>query len=275
MAPDGEHLKVNESSEHWSLEKGYSDDELNRYPIKAIGTGYCSGLSLTLSVPKSKLEYICAGASQGFKVAIHNPGEDPRVFDDNFVLPLGQDLTVKISPKMMKTSDSLVSYPSETRQCFFNHERHLKYFKIYTQKNCDYEGLANFTFSQCDHVKFSMPRQADTKVCTIDDLDCYNLAENLFMTVDLVRSTSNETQHKDNACNCLPACTSIGYDIETTQNNIKYDEYEFATSGETSEFFVSQINIYFKEAQFSTSQRSELYGLVDFLANIGGLYGKF
>lgn len=33
--------------------------------------------------------------------------------------------------------------------------------------------------------------------------------------------------------------------------------------------------VFFKEAQFITSRRSELYGQTDFLANCGGLLGLF
>lgn len=37
----------------------------------------------------------------------------------------------------------------------------------------------------------------------------------------------------------------------------------------------ARFSIYFKEAQFITSKRSELYGPTDFLANCGGLLGLF
>lgn len=37
----------------------------------------------------------------------------------------------------------------------------------------------------------------------------------------------------------------------------------------------SRLTIFFKETQFITSKRSELYGLTDFLANCGGLLGLF
>lgn len=37
----------------------------------------------------------------------------------------------------------------------------------------------------------------------------------------------------------------------------------------------ARLYIYFKEAQFITSKRSELYGTTDFLANCGGLLGLF
>lgn len=38
---------------------------------------------------------------------------------------------------------------------------------------------------------------------------------------------------------------------------------------------IARLSIYFKETQFITSKRSELYGPTDFLANCGGLLGLF
>uniref|UniRef100_A0A1B0DLX4 Uncharacterized protein n=2 Tax=Phlebotomus papatasi TaxID=29031 RepID=A0A1B0DLX4_PHLPP len=35
------------------------------------------------------------------------------------------------------------------------------------------------------------------------------------------------------------------------------------------------LSIYFKDSQFITSRRSELYGLTNFVANCGGLLGLF
>lgn len=43
------------------------------------------------------------------------------------------------------------------RQCFFDTERQLRFFKIYTQRNCELECLANFTVKTCGCAKFSMP----------------------------------------------------------------------------------------------------------------------
>lgn len=37
----------------------------------------------------------------------------------------------------------------------------------------------------------------------------------------------------------------------------------------------ARLAIFFKESQFITSKRSELYGQTDFLANCGGLLGLF
>jgi amiloride-sensitive sodium channel len=38
---------------------------------------------------------------------------------------------------------------------------------------------------------------------------------------------------------------------------------------------MARLSIFFKENQFITSRRSELYGSTDFIANVGGLLGLF
>jgi hypothetical protein len=40
-------------------------------------------------------------------------------------------------------------------------------------------------------------------------------------------------------------------------------------------FQLARLSLFFKEDQFITSRRSELYGRTDFLANCGGLLGLF
>lgn len=45
------------------------------------------------------------------------------------------------------------------RQCYFDEERHLKFFKVYSETNCELECIANYTLSICGCVKFSMPRK--------------------------------------------------------------------------------------------------------------------
>lgn len=57
----------------------------------------------------------------------------------------------------MSTSESLKNYPPDRRKCFFPGEKHLYYFKIYTQQNCEVECLANFTYQKCGCVDFHMP----------------------------------------------------------------------------------------------------------------------
>lgn len=125
-----------------------------------------------------------------------------------------------------------------------------------------------------------MPRNKTTKICSQAEVDCYDLAEDNLMLSDLKQSLStgsgfNKFGRTD--CNCLPSCTSINYDAEISQADFEFIKLFGAYGADTNEFpgmALARLTIFFKEAQFITSKRSELYGLTDFMANCGGLLGK-
>lgn len=79
-------------------------------------------------------------------------------------------------------------------------------------------------------------------------------------------------------CDCLPGCTSLVYNAETSQADFMWEHLFRAYKANMSEFpgvQITRINIFFKEQQFITSERNELYGQTDFLANCGGILGLF
>lgn len=67
---------------------------------------------------------------------------------------------------------------------------------------------------RCNCVKFSMPREPDTKICGQKDISCYDSAEDLLMMAELTQSLetrTGENKRGKTLCNCLPSCTSIKY----------------------------------------------------------------
>lgn len=106
------------------------------------------------------LDYICKGPVQGFKILLHHPGEVPRVSMQYFRAPLDQEIIVAVKPDMMTTSEALKDYDPHRRQCYFSSERQLKFYKNYTQQNCEVECLANFTLTHCGCVGYHMPRKS-------------------------------------------------------------------------------------------------------------------
>lgn len=93
------------------------------------------------------------------QILLHTPGEVAQVARQFFRIPFDQEVLISIRPKIITTSDGLKHYEPHRRQCYFQKERHLRYFNIYSQTNCELECLANFTLSKCGCVKFSMPRE--------------------------------------------------------------------------------------------------------------------
>uniref|UniRef100_A0A336L784 CSON004091 protein n=1 Tax=Culicoides sonorensis TaxID=179676 RepID=A0A336L784_CULSO len=264
----------------WTLENGYTSSNLDVYPNRVLAAGARAGMFILLSLYDHELDYLCRGPVQGFKVLLHTPGEQPRVSKHYFRVPRLQEVIVSVRPQMIQTSDRLKDYSPERRQCYFNHERQLKFFQIYTQSNCELECLTNYTMQECGCVKFNMPRDNNMPICGAAQIKCYNTAEDSILQKEINEGLSGSTDaiRGETTCNCLPACTSMQYDAEMSQAEFNWERLFDAYKNPLDEFpgiQFARLSIFFKEAQFITSRRSELYGPVDFLANCGGLMGLF
>lgn len=148
--------------------------------------------------------------------------EYPQLLNQHFRVPLDQEVAVSVTPRMIETAESIRSYKPHRRQCYFNHERYLKYFRVYTQTNCELECLTNFTLKRCGCVKFSMPRGPNVRICGVSLQSCYEEA-----TVELLEmEVRNREQPRRlgfvDDCNCLPACTSILYNTEISQASFEW-----------------------------------------------------
>lgn len=104
------------------------------------------------------------------------------------------------------------------RRCYFESERKLRFLKVYTQRNCELECLSNATLQSCGCVKFFLPRDANTPICGSESIFCYHSVRD-----NLIKSSIGATVMRP--CNCLPACNSIIYDAEISQNPFDWNRY--------------------------------------------------
>ncbi|KRG07930.1 uncharacterized protein Dmoj_GI25715, partial [Drosophila mojavensis] len=125
---------------------------------------------------------------------------------------------VSVLPSYVVSTNNLHEITAEKRQCFFDDERHLRFFRSYSQSNCQTECLANFTMTKCGCVKFWMPKPLDVPVCGLEKIDCYTKAQD-----ELYALLQNQTVHQSVdpntkvMCNCMPACTSLEYNFEISR----------------------------------------------------------
>lgn len=195
----------------WTSKLLGKNQTLDKYPFHVLGAGADNSLRINPRFRTQTLEESCRTKENGFRVALHHPGEIPNISKDYIRAPLNQEVLVGIIPQVFNTSESLFDYPPERRMCYLNDERYLRFFKVYTQRNCELECLSNYTKKMCGCVKFSMPRDKNTGECKEDNISCYLTAEN-----ELARENYMESsQGKDmNICNCLPLCESITYNSD-------------------------------------------------------------
>ncbi|XP_055838659.1 pickpocket protein 28 [Episyrphus balteatus] len=268
----------------WSLQEGYdSDAGIETFPARVLGAGSRASLVVSLQSYENDFDYICRGALEGFKVTLHSPDDVPQVSRNFIRVPYDKEVVVLVKPNMIETMNAISDYEPSRRQCFFNNERYLKFFKIYTQSNCELECLSNYTLSKCGCVKFSMPRSPHTPVCDEKKIHCYDLAEDDLLIHEFGEGLNDPNlidSEKKSKCNCLPSCTSLVYNTELSQGNYNMQKM-LASHGDTQYMAenvgvrMSRLSMHFKENQFITSKRSELYGITDFVANCGGLLGLF
>ncbi|CAH1995080.1 unnamed protein product [Acanthoscelides obtectus] len=268
---------VTAKSPHWDIDKGYTNvtDAFKTYPYNAYLAGYGNGLQITFKQPASELDYMCLQSLQGFSVALHAPHVLPQLNKQFFQVSFGDAVMAAVQPKMMKTSQKVRKYHPDTRECYFTNEKYLTYFKQYTPSNCRLECYTNYTLEMCKCVQFFMPRNKTTPICGNGRRKCIKKVEFLLKVWQL-KYTANQ-KSDTYFCDCKPSCVDITYMVEHSQSIWNYKELHLARRRKpvNESYLYARLTIFFKQESFLTSERNELYGPTDFLANFGGLLGLF
>ena len=104
----------NDKDVNWDLENGYHQKaEEDAFPYRVLGSGDMESLVVTLADRKEDKEQICRNYVQGFKIAVHTPGDDIQILTKNYInVPLDQSVSISIKPKII-ASDDLHNYSPE------------------------------------------------------------------------------------------------------------------------------------------------------------------
>lgn len=211
-------------STNWELENGYASNAPNTYPYRISGSGENGGIKFEIWRNISEVK-VSQSYNKGFKLVVHLPCEIPQFDKQYFRFPLEKSATLVVRPSLIDTDD-LKSYDENTRQCVYEGERKLQFFKKYTRSNCQLECLALYTLKKCGCIHYSMPRFAYDKVCDSEtSLGCFKKAKRLLMEKNMEISLRTSENYEDRgklACDCLPSCTSLSYEGEISHDDIRY-----------------------------------------------------
>ncbi|XP_049817271.1 pickpocket protein 28 isoform X2 [Aethina tumida] len=280
----------------WHIEKGYKDAIGNDYPIRAFLTGPSKSLSIIMYAKKSSKDQLCSSDdSGGYLVSIDIPGKFPRMAET--VMTIGSNINVlgAIQPEVFTTSEAIKGYSPEQRDCYFQDEKYLRFFKIYTQSNCQLECFTNYTLQFCNCSAFYMPMLNGTPVCGISMYECMEDAEFDSLFVEIFSKKSSVPERFQHSCDCMPLCYDINYNLEISQNHwkdnkisrIKGKDYNKSLTfserffippfylEEDEEVEFASLTLFMKRNHLETKQRNEVYGFIDFLSGFGGLLGLF
>lgn len=151
--------------------------------------------------------------TSSFKVYLHRPDEVKEAFLQPIEVEVGKKVALYIKPRLTIASEQSRKYGPSARNCYFNSEYQLKYFKIYTSNNCHEECLSKTIERECGCVKFSMPRESKTNVCDAEDLLCYSAAVKKHRLRHIIGAPEGEQEE----CVCSRSCMSVTYEAEVVE----------------------------------------------------------
>lgn len=258
------------ASKYWNGKIDRNMKESDIYPYRVLSGS--EGLRVSMRLFEFDMDYVCSGPVQSFKILLHSAGEIPQMKKYYYRIPLDYDTVMAVRPNIMNTTESLINnYSKEQRKCVVEGERKLIFFKKYTQRNCQLDNLALRTSIRCKCVTFSMPRLPNVPICRKQSqLQCVKNVEN-----SLMQQVLNKTAI---SYNCFPACRSISYDAEMSMAKLDRYNHQKAIGQPVKtqrKRRYLRVFISFKDEQFFSSRRAEVYTLIDFIANCGGILGLF
>ncbi|CAH1368714.1 unnamed protein product [Tenebrio molitor] len=252
----------------WSPEKGFTsinDGDLGTTPIRPIGAG--THLGLTIVIDAQVDNYFCSSTNSiGFKIILSNPIETPKIADFGFLVSPGVEARFAILPEIREATPSLRDVDVEKRQCFFQDERPLRYFRSYTKRNCRLECQSNHTLNMCHCIPHYLPKSKIVPVCGKRDEKCAAEAKE---DMELVYGNGS-------SCNCLPSCYEMNFGKSGTYSGLVQMDKKFLLDNVTEEYFIKNmavLHFFFQENRFRRQIKSEIYGFTEVLSNVGGLLG--
>lgn len=121
-----------EVANDWTPEHGFPsanyEDTKYGYPRPAAGVGNRLGLFVALNA--NIKEYYCSSTSSyGFKLLMHSPIETPKIAHFGLALATGFETQIVVTPVISQASNRIRRVPTAVRQCIFENENNLSYFR--------------------------------------------------------------------------------------------------------------------------------------------------
>ncbi|XP_070498708.1 uncharacterized protein [Chironomus tepperi] len=252
-------MRENEISSDFSYTYNKNINNLS-FPLKASAddhTGLCVEMNLETSFNDLDSYFIVPQCYSLHFLIIH-PANQLPLDEHTEIITKGISYEIQVMPEIIKADDSLRMVPLKTRKCYFENERKLRYFKIYTPKNCELECLAHIIYDTCTCVPYNLVRNSTMEVC-----DAYTTTQCLTTFNRLIDFKSYDYLYdKHSVCNCWPSCNQLKYSYEVHRYELKNDNS-------------TAVILKWKDGDYWATIRHQQFKLVDFASYVGGILGLF
>lgn len=90
---------------------------------------------------------------------LHNPADVPNSLQRTAFITGNNFISISLSTNIIYATSKIKHWEPKYRNCYYQHEKHLKFFKIYTYHNCETECRANSTLKMCGCNAFYQPSE--------------------------------------------------------------------------------------------------------------------
>ncbi|KAF0751167.1 pickpocket protein 28-like, partial [Aphis craccivora] len=205
--------KKNETT--WTPETGYNQNITPfDVPWRVTGDTVDNAVRLIFDLTNKNLGDHCPKRDSGLTLIVHSPTDVPVGIQPTAYVTGSSMLSVALSLNTIHTSHKIKTWKPNIRNCYYQHEKNLKFFKIYTLHNCEVECRANNTLKICGCNAYFQPRDPGVPVCGTDSLEC--IRESSTIGYSIFKKRLNMSINIK-SCNCLPSCTNVLYEYETVE----------------------------------------------------------
>jgi hypothetical protein len=224
------------------------------YPIK-INSKERPHFQLRITEPKFKSSSMWPCIHHLLKI---NKQEIAPRFDDYLTyMKIENSMNIEVIPEITRTDKNLQKIDPFVRGCFFENEKKLKYFKIYTTEYCGIECLRPLVDEvvECNEINMVYDKGPKKKpFCTTSGIES-SYAKRHFESLGNFSFDTN--------CSCLPPCNSINYHIKYFPIN------DDGINGTTV------INVRMNTDDMILYRRYQQFFFSDAVSYVGGLLGLF
>ncbi|RZF32442.1 hypothetical protein LSTR_LSTR001906 [Laodelphax striatellus] len=245
----------------WNPEEGYTSNRTDIFPWRMQGGSLSRTVRFILDLDANDMQDFCTLGGRGFLVKGYNPAEQPSLTGGIAYAQVDQMTIIEVVPELITTSDNLKSWSPQKRGCYYNHERKLKMFSLYTYNNCETECIVNITINRCKCATNFLPHFGSQRSCgvfTKADMEC---VKRIYYSGSANISDDIRTQYS--SCNCLPSCVELKYNFKVTDMPWNFSSLETKFKKKSS--FVG-LHITYKGGSVNVIERDCVYTFSSLIA---------
>ncbi|KAG5865679.1 hypothetical protein JTB14_020630 [Gonioctena quinquepunctata] len=229
---------------------------------------------LTIFLKNDLDDYFYANVpSKGVNVHVFDPRNFPDMTSGSFnsiLVGAGTETLVDVSASLYSSSEGILRYPLEKRQCYFGFEKGTD-FGEYSESDCILSCRIKAMKRLCECVPFQLSSET-SYVCTLIDIPCLS-QHRIKWNAYSPHATNTEALAPEIEsglkCDfrCYPTCKSVLYELSINSQNL------FQTENDSKKRKTrTLIHIFFKNAHVRSYRQSEVFVWFEILANFGGLF---